>query len=42
MTPEQRLELDIKDFRRVYKGLELHGSLDAKGAMERLRHKEDG
>jgi hypothetical protein len=43
MTAGQKHELDVRDFWRVYEGLETYAKLDAKGAMERLRgHKEDG
>lgn len=43
MTAGQKRELDVRDFWRVYEGLETYAKLDAKGAMERLRgHKEDG
>ena len=43
MTAEHKHELDVRDFWRVYEGLETYANLDAKGAMERLRgHKEDG
>jgi Apea-like HEPN len=43
MTPDEKRELDVKDFWRVHDGLETYAKLDAKGAMERLRgHKEDG
>ncbi len=42
MTPEEKLNLDVRDFWRVHDGLEAYANLDAKGVMERLRaHKED-
>lgn len=42
MTPEQKLELDLRDLWRLWDGVEAYVTLDAKAMMERLRaHKED-
>jgi hypothetical protein len=42
MTPEEKLQLDLRDFWRIHDGLEAYVKLDAKGMMERLKaHKED-
>jgi hypothetical protein len=42
MTPEEKLQLDVRDFWRIHDGLEAYVKLDAKGQMERLKtHKED-
>ena len=42
MTPEEKPQLDVRDFWRIHDGLEAYVNLDAKGTMERLKtHKED-
>jgi hypothetical protein len=42
MGPEEKLQLDLRDFWRIHEGLETYVKLDAKGMMERLKaHKED-
>jgi hypothetical protein len=42
MGPQEKLELDIRDFWRIHDGLEAYAGLDTKGVMERLdAHKED-
>ena len=42
MRPEEKLQLDLRDFWRIDEGLDTYLKLDAKGMMERLKaHKED-
>jgi len=42
MTPEEKLQLDLRDFWRIHDGLEAYAKLDTRGMMERLKaHKED-
>ena len=42
MGPQEKLELDVRDFWRIHSGLEVYARLDTKATMERLKaHKED-
>jgi hypothetical protein len=43
MGAKNKLELDVRDFWRIYHGLETYAGLDTNATMDRLReHKEDG